>query len=125
MPDCKNPHSISYQILLWTLLCLCAYVLTTLIVFFCLYFCFFSSVCGNYGATPRTQDRLLTQISLRKGNISLFFHVVLIGFYTDNPQNFSVSVDTNAPSLCRSTVRSAFGIRNKVKSAIRILRWCH
>jgi hypothetical protein len=44
--------------------------------------------------TPRTQDRHLTQISLRKGNI-FFCHVVLIGFCTDNPQNFSVSVDVN------------------------------
>jgi hypothetical protein len=34
MTDCKNPHSISYQILLWTLF---GYVLmySRLIVFFC------------------------------------------------------------------------------------------
>ena len=40
MPDYKDPHSISYQILLWTLL---GYVLmySWLTLFFCLYYCFF------------------------------------------------------------------------------------
>jgi hypothetical protein len=44
-----NPHSISYQILLWTLF---GYVLlySRLVVFF-LYYCLFFSVCGDYDLT--------------------------------------------------------------------------
>jgi hypothetical protein len=70
MPDYKDSHSISYQILLWTLL---GYVLMysrlSLFFLFVLLFVFF--VCGDYDAT---QDRFsytdfLTQISLHSGNV--------------------------------------------------------
>jgi hypothetical protein len=65
MTDCKNPHSISYQILLWTLF---GYVLmySRLIVFWFVLLFFF---CGDYGLTLYTQDRFLTQISLRSNNV--------------------------------------------------------
>jgi hypothetical protein len=127
MPDCKNPHSISYQILLWTLLGY-VHLYSRLLLFFCFYYCFLFlfAVCGDYDATHRTQDRFLTQISLRSGNVFTVMLALQGLILTALIKYFSVPC-VQTPVSRPLAIGLLFGaplasvLRNKVKSAIRIV----
>ena len=94
MPDCKNPHSISYQILLWTLL---GYVLTVCThdshyFFVCTIVCFFLFVLIMAWHSEFKTDSLhrspYTEATFH------FFYVALTGFILMALKILSVSADT-------------------------------
>jgi hypothetical protein len=104
MPDCKNPHSIffSNQIQLWTLI---VHLYSRLSFFFVLlfFFLFVATMIQHPNSRPIPYADFLTQRQ------HYYCHVVLIGFYTDNPQNVSVSCWYQTPVPCLLAIGLLFG----------------
>ncbi len=94
---------------------LCALVLRTIIFFVCTIVCFFLfvAIMTRYPELKTDFLRRFSYADFLTQRQHIYFHVVLIGFCTDKPQNFFsirwCEYCCTTPSCCRSTVWSAFG----------------